>query len=456
MESNNRDFLLEFRANNVFSFQDDMFIDFRTQVIDDPSSTREVSIRSSKPYSETGSQKVMANPCLAIVGANASGKTNLLKALAQMKHLIVTSFLAHPTEKIQRMAFKGNPAETTSLYQVDVVLDGIRHVYGFEVNDDAVIEEWAYWYPNGIKSKLFLRKGQEISFGAKQAANFRTVSISLVRSNALYLSTCAYFGLDATQALFTWFAGQTNFVASQNLNFGGRLAADYMRHPATRVIMSKIFQAADLGITNVKIADENPIDRERAQRIFRAMSDSENSTQELDSAEFPLINIPTVRFEHRFKSEDLFLEPNEESHGTGMWWLLSGWILNTLIKGSVLVIDEMDMGLHPALVSEAVNLFQSPESNKNNAQLIFTSHAISLLDRKSSDHGLRRDQFLVVEKNHFGASQVFPLSDMVKQKDEAILRRYLAGYYGGIPLLDFLSFSNELKEQEKISEVVPQ
>jgi AAA15 family ATPase/GTPase len=122
----------------------------------------------------------------------------------------------------------------------------------------------------------------------------------------------------------------------------------------------------------------------------------------------------------------------EESSGTQLFFSLAGPLLDILEKGRVLVVDELDSSLHPLLVQRVVDMFQSPATNPNGAQLIFTTHDSSLLDSQK----MRRDQIWFTEKDNAQISHLFPLLDFSPRKGEALEKNYLSGRYGGIPILD--------------------
>lgn len=121
----------------------------------------------------------------------------------------------------------------------------------------------------------------------------------------------------------------------------------------------------------------------------------------------------------------------EESNGTKEFFALSGYILKVLKNKGILLIDEIDLGLHPLLSQYIVSLFNSKEFNNNGAQLIFTSHDTSLIDKKI----LRRDQIYFTEKNKYAETKLFSLSDISERKDADFSSRYLEGRYGSIPYI---------------------
>jgi len=126
----------------------------------------------------------------------------------------------------------------------------------------------------------------------------------------------------------------------------------------------------------------------------------------------------------------------EESHGTRKFFDLSGPIIDTLLKGKTLVVDELDTQLHPALIRGICELFNSKKLNPQNAQLIFVSHNTNILDKDL----LRRDQIWFIEKDQFGASELFSLVEFKDKEngrkvrnDASYEKSYLKGIYGAVP-----------------------
>jgi predicted ATPase len=115
---------------------------------------------------------------------------------------------------------------------------------------------------------------------------------------------------------------------------------------------------------------------------------------------------------HRGVSEDVDFEAAEESLGTMAWLGLAGPVIDALLHGNVLLVDEIEASLHPALVAQLIRMFQNAESNPRGAQLIFNSHESALLGNSSGDRVLGRDQVWFTEKSHDGATRLFPLADL--------------------------------------------
>lgn len=161
---------------------------------------------------------------------------------------------------------------------------------------------------------------------------------------------------------------------------------------------------------------------ELKKRLLEQLSDQE------------YLDLQTVHFGENNEAISFTLE--DESHGTQRFFALTGPLIDVLENGLVLVVDELDTSLHPLLVRKIIELFHSPKTNKNNAQLIFNTHDTSLLDPEL----FRRDQIWFTEKDPHGASHLYPLIEFKPRKDEALERGYLAGRYRSLPFLGDYEF----------------
>jgi AAA15 family ATPase/GTPase len=137
-------------------------------------------------------------------------------------------------------------------------------------------------------------------------------------------------------------------------------------------------------------------------------------------------------FQHVTQNGSATFEFEDESGGAQKLFALTGPLFDILENGSVLIVDELNRGLHPLLVRALVALFQNPENNPHGAQLLFTTHETNLLDPEF----LRRDQIWFTEKNAEQASKLFPLTDFAPRKNEAFESGYLSGRYGAVPILN--------------------
>jgi len=387
--------------------------------------------RRPVPWREGGAS-IDVLPVAAIFGANASSKTNVLRAMNDMRTLVLQSFRQAPTAGMSHTPFRLDPAcaKQPSRFQIDIVLEGVRHEYGFEFDRERVIEEWAFRYPRGRAALLFERRGDEVEFGPAERAKSRAVR-ELLRPNALYLSTAAHANHPILLKLYEWFS--RNLLLAEAASRASRQAftLQILEGDKNGKFVLELLRAADLGITGGRKYELDDDMRERLRRAARILAGEEEAEgQQLE----PLLE-DLMLLEHRGAAGDVEFGPHEESLGTLVWFGLVGPVIDALTRGAVFLADELDASLHPALVAQLVRLFQGKKTNPNRAQLIFNTHEVTLLGDTTGDRILGRDQVWFTEKENEGATRLFPLTDLDPRKDEAIAKRYLAGRYGAMPIL---------------------
>jgi hypothetical protein len=425
--------LLAFRAKNVRSFRDEIELSLVSTRLAEEDVVRSVTWRE-------GGRPIGVLPVAGVFGANASGKSNVVKAMDDMRAHVLHSFrTGSPTGGIARRPFLLDQAakREASRFEVDLVLEGVRHEYGFALNDDHVLEEWAYRYPHGKAVRLFHRWGNEVELGSAERVKGRAV-LELLRPNALFLSTAASANHPVLLPIYAWFARNLRLAAASSRQFRQALTTQLLDDDARRGQVLALLRAADLGITGAKKYQLDPVVKDRLQRAVRILAGQEG---DLDSAEEgPAFDQLGVRLTHRGTAGDIELDEQDESLGTLVWFGLVGPVIEALADGAVLLADELDASLHPALVAELIRLFQDPKSNPRRAQLVFNTHDATILGDSTSDRLIGRDQVWFTEKRADGCTRLYPLSDLDPRKEEAIGRRYLAGRYGATPILSHQEF----------------
>ena len=192
--------LLRFRAENVRSFREHLELLTLASTLAEQRYVRQVQWRESgSPYNVL--------PAVGVFGANGSGKSNLLKSMDDMRAHVLNSFrLGDPEGRIPRRPFLLSQVsrQQPSRFEIDLVLEGIRHEYGFVIDDDRVIKEWAFHYPKGRAALIFRREGDEVDVGATERQKTRAVQ-ELMRPNALFLSTAAPAKHAVLLPLYQWF-----------------------------------------------------------------------------------------------------------------------------------------------------------------------------------------------------------------------------------------------------------
>jgi len=425
--------LLAFRVENVRSFRDRSDFSLLATGIAEKQFVRHVAWRE-------GGQSIGVLPVAGIFGSNASGKTNVLRSMNDMRNHVLLSFRhGNPAGGVPRRAFMLDPAmrNAPSTFEIDLVLDGVRHEYGFTFNDEEFTEEWVYRYPRGRAALLFHRRGLQVEFPASERSLGNAIT-RLLRPNALFLSTAASANHNVLLPLYSWF-GRNLLLAEENTRplrqaFTRRMLDDDRRQQEVLALL----HAADLGVRGARNIELDPVMKERMQRAIRILNGVESDLDVPDDG--PSFSDLGIHLIHQgFDGAELELPPNEESLGTLTWFGLIGPVLDALADGSVFLADELDSSLHPALVAQLVRMFQDPVTNPRRGQLIFNSHDATLLG-DAGDRLLGRDQVWFTEKLNNGSTRLYPLTDLDPRKQESIGRRYLAGRYGATPILSDQEF----------------
>ncbi len=420
--------LLRFRAENVRSFRDEIELSLVATPLSEREYQREI------PWRVGGSP--LGVLCAAgMFGANASGKSNVLEAMDDMRLHVLRSFSAGELGgRIPRWPFRLQEESQCypSRYELEIVLEGVRHEYGYVIDDKRVIEEWAYRRPKGRSAMLFHREGDTVEFGAIDKRRSRA-ALSLLRPNALYLSTAAAGAHPQLTPLRDWFAHNLNHAEAGSRPFRQVLTAEMLDDDRQRRAVLELLWAADLGIVNARKQVPDPAMRERLQRALRILAGAEDQSPDSEGSE--IAELASVNLMHSGAAGEIEFEASEESLGTLVWFGLVGPVLHALASGAVLLVDELDASLHPDLVQRLVRLFQQEQTNPNVAQLVFNSHNPTLMGDSASHRLLGRDQIWFTEKRSDGSSYLFPLADLAPRKNEAVSKRYIEGRYGARPIL---------------------
>jgi uncharacterized protein len=373
-------------------------------------------------------------PVTAIYGANASGKTNVLKALKFMKAAVEKSHREwRPEGPIPLQVFRldEDSRNIPSRFTADIIISGIRYQYGFAVNRRAIQEEWLNAYPSGRKQAWFSRSvGKPIEFSTKMSGENKAIE-TLTRSNSLYLSAAAQNNHEMLTPIYRWFVDAFSFVNSERSPYR-QLTVALCDDEDDKKRIAQLLRVADLGIAGLRVKKEDVPEKTRmAMRAFVAALELEKAGQFLD-----VPHRSDIELLHSAGKRPVAFPLSQESDGTVAYLSMLGPMLDTLKKGGVLCIDELDASLHPLLAMQIITLFNDPELNTKGAQLIFNTHDINLLNTKL----LRRDQIWFTEKQSDGSSQLYPLTDFKPKLGENIESGYLQGRYGAIPFLNPDSF----------------
>ena len=414
--------LVQFRVKNFRSLRDEQVL----------------SLVASKDKTFDGTHTLSAGlkavPSLlrsaVVYGANAGGKSNLIKALQYMRGVVLESAtVIQPGQTFAVQPFRLNDLSASQPieFEVTFILGGVRYQYGFAMTPQRIVSEHLLVYKAFKPQRWFERHFDAAS--NKDAYDFgpglkgsKSLWEGATRPNALFLSMAVQLNSEAMRPVFDWFS--TGLVIfNEQAQLSPQTSIEMLKHADGRKQICEFLTAADISIADIEVVTR----RVPSQAVHFDLVAGKTEVRSEEVEEHQLI------FSHVTDQGRAVFDLMDESNGTRNLLFLTGPVLDILKKGLTLVIDELDTSLHTLLLRELVRLFHRPEVNTGGAQLIFTTHDTSLLDAPDL---FRRDQVWFVEKDKDQASTLVALSEFSPRRNEALERGYLMGRYGGIPFLN--------------------
>ena len=341
-------------------------------------------------------------PALAIYGANAAGKSNVLHAMMTMKEMVVgNAAKASKGQKLPWEPFGGIKQPTT--FEIVFIYQGIRYTYGFSFDAKKIYKEYLFHWPNGREALIFSREDGVFEF--RENINEQMTLSNRTPDNKLYLVSSNDWNLPQTENAYRWFLEKLTFLMDEE-PAASETVAQIASGDDKKARILKELLLADLGITDVAIKNSSG-------------------------------KAPVITTTHRIINEDgtteyfqLLME--QESAGTQHFFTRIGGWLQALENGALLVVDEIEDSLHPLLTRRLIEMVQDKTINTKGAQLIFTTHDAMLLDLNF----FRRDQIWFAEKNDKTcATELYSLASFSPRKGENVRKGYLQGRFGAIPFI---------------------
>ena len=367
-------------------------------------------------------------PAVVIYGANASGKTNLLNALSRMQKMVLLSQTkGEPGQGVQRSVFRLDPecSQAPSHFDVDFIIDNVRYHYGFETTNERFTSEWLYAFPKSHRRKMFERSCEGFSFGRWLSGQNNSIA-KLTRPNSLFLSAAAQNSHEQLSRIYQYFRS-INFVGPSAVH-GIEASTRFTEHGLdSRVI--DFLKSMDTGVVGFRKKETEMSDKARAiDRDIKAVMEKHGYPVPTDSDEDD--KHVAIELAHRGRGgESVYFDLDLESAGTRRLLIVLSVVYEALDNGTPLCIDELDANLHTQAGNAVLELFCSPLTNPNGAQLIATTHDTNLMRSEV----LRRDQLWFAEKNPEGATELYPLTDIQTRKGDNMELGYMQGRYGGVP-----------------------
>ena len=339
---------------------------------------------------------------LCIKGANGSGKTQILKALAFLSHFCSSSFSNSPDEQIGISPFFDS--KEPSQFFVEFKIEDILYRYEVESTDEEVIRETLF-QTKARRTKLFERLGTKLTVRSK---SLQALDKLKLRKNASIISTAHQYELGVLEKIHGFFNDiycnvHMGGLREEPLDIG-KVCKLLTSHQPVFDFVRKFIRECDVGISDIHIGTFK--NREGKEELF------------------PI-------FIHTNAGKDQGVIDNWESSGTKMLFRNLAAYFLTLGKGGLLVVDEFDMNLHPHILPKLVNLFLSSETNRTDAQFLFTTHDSEILNLL----GRYRTYLVEKEDNESFAYRLDEIPGDLLRNDRPIRPIYIEGRIGGVPKL---------------------
>ncbi len=399
--------LLKIELENFFSIKNRICLDF----IAAKTNTSQARNLSYNVIDWNGA-KVLKT--IGLFGPNASGKSNILKAINFCCRMILESHQHNEGAIFNFMPFKFDGYDKKpSEFLIDFVCAGVEYEYSFALTRTEVIRESLYYYPYGKRAKVFTRdeNAEEVySFTSGVILKPKDVALNTSRKN-LFLSRASSMNREMAQELYRYFLN-TFLLGLVDLN---SLSVEENFNAYKKIIL-KALTICDTDICDIKVRHEQ----------VPAPVMPTPGTPELN---FRLIDILRFQTIHKKSPDVVFDLDVEESSGTKKLFQILLRLLDVVRNKKSLMMDEFDMGLHTRLADFILDLIHASESS----QLLFTSHNTNLIDMKR----LRKDQIVFVNKLKDGSTEVYSLYDYKDFRENMDAEKgYIQGRFDAVPFVD--------------------
>lgn len=405
--------VLEIRLSNFFSIKDEIILDFRAANI--KSANARALVDNVFQQGKTELLKTMV-----MYGANASGKSNVIKAIRFCNTMVFRSHMHNENTIFNFKPFKFDGySHQPSKYFIRFISKGIEYEYAFSLTTTQIIEESLHYYPKGRIKEIFTRderRGKEKSeiytFGDVIK---RPMDVAENTSNkTLYISRASQMDREIPKEIFNYFH---NTFILQYLGFG------------ISTIEKLSQDNKSLLVDALKIADSDIVD----VKIRSLKEPGKNFNANLDTLTVTVEEVVQERLQittfHKRDPQKPFDFLTEESQGTIKLFFIMLTIMDVVKNNKILLIDEIEESLHPKIIEYIFNFFRASESS----QLLCTTHNTKFLDLKR----MRKDQIYFVNKKDDASTDVYSLYDFSDFRDTMDLEKaYLQGRFDAVPIIN--------------------
>ena len=396
--------ILKIEFENFFSIRDQVRIDFRAANIN-------TALSRELEHNVMQWNGVSILKSVGLFGPNASGKSNIMKAITFCCRMILDSHLYNEGTEFNFEPFKFDDyQEKPSKFLIDFVCEGIEYEYSFSLTKSRILTESLYHYPVGRRAKVFVRNAEgQYSFGAGTISKPTDVVLN-TSDKSLFLSRASSMNRELAQRLYRYFMSQF-LLGLVNVN---EVAVLNSFNTYKKVIL-KALEICDTDITDIEV---------RKEQMAVPMTKSEQ-----DGAIFKLVDVLKFKTFHRNQKDIMFDLDMEESNGTRKLFQILLRLLEVVRGKKAIMMDEFDASLHIRLADFILDLIHASEGS----QLLFSSHNTNLIDVKR----LRRDQIVFVNKTEEGATETYSLYDFKDFRESMDAKKgYIQGRFDAVPYVD--------------------
>lgn len=379
-----RNMILQFSVKNHRSIKDKAIISLKA------SSDRTFSENLILP---DGKKRLL--PVMAVYGANAAGKSNLIHSILLMKEMVCGKYAKLlKGENLPQEPFEFSDTNEPTEMEIIFFYKGIKYAYGFSFTKEKIEREYLYHWPNGREALVFSRNESEFQF--RENVQEQIILAKRTTKNRLYLTTSNEWNCAATENAYMWFKNRIEGITADS----DKITIDAIRRSGeSKAKILEELRYADLGINDIILpADDND----------------------------------EIKIIHEINDKRYSLLLKQESKGTQRFFSRIGSWINAIDNGSVIIVDGIEASMHPLLTRHLIEMIQDSEINEKGAQLIFTTHDTEFLDLNL----LRRDQVWFAERNQNDMdTEIYALTDFSPRKGENVAKGYMQGRYGAIPFI---------------------
>lgn len=424
--------IIEFTVKNFRSIKEEAILSF------------EANSSKSKEQNyfviQTESEEFKLTKSIAIYGANASGKSNVITAFHALLFLIKRSHkndVGNPLPCYEPFLFDPNTRSANCEFSISFILGSKKHKLDVKYDKGIIYSETLSYFKSKKATVLYERKAPENIEEIKHEVDFKRELTSEgvkrdVMSNQLFLSKFNTDFHSMLTPICVYFKNMETAISSEPMrikHLNDKIAEEIVTDSSFILLKERLKRLID--IADIHVVDINVEENEETSFKFPDNFPSKLKAQIIGDNKWSIEFIHKI-FDKDIESGTHALPIDEESLGTQILFGLGARVLQTLEKGGILIYDELDNSLHPRLSRLLVKLFNNTKSNPNNAQLIISTHEVSIIDKDM----LRSDQIWFVEKNLQGASTLFSAQDFDGiREDMPFDKWYQAGRFGGLPTM---------------------